>query len=163
MVWKGIKNCMNINVKKVADGAILPSYHSTGAAGFDLHSLEDHTFSLGETKLVRTGLAFQIPEGYEMQIRDRSGVVLKTPFRVANSPGTIDSDYRGEVSIIITNSRTPGQHMTGGNRVGECNYIAKGERIAQAVICPVVKVQLVEVENLEETKRGSGGFGHTGT
>lgn len=141
---------MNIRVKKLTKKAIIPEYQTTGASGFDLHSVEDVIIDRGCTTTVSTGLAFAIPEGYEMQIRPRSGLSLKTGLRVANSPGTIDSDYRGEVKIILHNA---------SNRAEE---IPIGMRIAQGVIVPIIKVNFKEGE-LDVTERGEGGFGSTGT
>jgi dUTP pyrophosphatase len=110
---------------------------------------------VGETKLVRTGIAFQIPEGYEIQVRSRSGLSLKSPLMVKNSPGTVDQDYLGECSVIM--------HLM-SNNTGEIGlFIEKGDRIAQAVLCPVTLPDLVEVADFDvDTERGSGGFGSTG-
>ena len=108
----------------------------------------------GETNLVRTGLAFDVAPGYELQIRPRSGISLKTHIRIANTPGTIDSDYRGEVCLIVWNAtfRTKTSDV----------MIKKGERIAQGVICPVVQAAIEEVDHLANSERGSDGFGSTG-
>lgn len=145
-------NNIRVRVKKLREDAVIPEYKTEGAAGFDLVAAEDVTINAGETVTVPTGLAFEIPEGYELQIRPRSGLSLKTPLRIANSPGTIDSDYRGEVKIIITNT-------------GQCDdyyNIYKGDRIAQGVIVPVMRAEFEEVDELSETSRGYGGFGSTG-
>ena len=104
----------------------------------------------GETKLLQTGLKFEIPHGFELQIRPRSGLSLKTKLRVANAPGTIDSDYRGEVAVIMTNT---------GKETVTINH---GDRIAQAVLSPVYQMEFVECDDLLETERGNGGFGSTG-
>lgn len=146
-----------IDIKKLHPDAVIPKYQTPGASGFDLHALEDVYINLGETKLVRTGLAFAVPKGFELQVRPRSGTSLKTPLRVANSPGTCDSDYRGEVCVIIHNTE---YYPTG---INEGQYLIKrGDRIAQGVICPVFQAKFVEVEELDETQRGEGSFGSTG-
>ncbi len=145
-----------IDIKKLHPDAIIPKYQTDGASGFDLHALEDVTIARGETKLVKTGLSFAIPRGFELQVRPRSGTSLKTTARVANSPGTVDSDYRGEVCIIIDNN----DQFTKG--VNDGLHIKKGDRIAQGVICPIFKANFVEVEELDETQRGEGAFGSTG-
>ena len=144
---------MKIRIKKLHPDAVIPKYQSKGASGFDLHALEDLVFAPGDTKLVKTGLAFSVGPGYEMQVRPRSGYSLNTPMRVANAPGTVDEDYRGEVCIIIT--------MSAGSSYSQFK-ISKGDRIAQGVICPVVQADMEVVEYLDETQRGSGSFGSTG-
>lgn len=141
---------MIVKVKRVRKDAVIPQYATPGAAGFDLVAAEDVFLRGGETKLVPTGLSFEIPEGYEMQIRPRSGLSLKTGLRIANAPGTIDSDYRGEVKIIVENTSNTYHH------------IEKGDRIAQGVIAPVMRAVFEEADDLSETDRGSGGFGSTG-
>jgi dUTP pyrophosphatase len=150
---------MRIKIKKLHEDAVVPKYGTPGAAGFDLVAIEDVYIKPGETKLVKTGLAIAVPDGYEMQIRPRSGLSLKTTLRVANSPGTVDSDFRGEVCVIAHNAASPY-----GNQGGDLNviFIAKGDRIAQGVICPVVKAEFEVVESLDETQRGEGGYGSTG-
>ena len=136
--------------------AILPAYQTAGAAGMDLCACAENddeppiTLLPGARKLVKTGLALAIPDGYEGQVRPRSGLALKQGMTLLNSPGTIDSDYRGEVGVILIN-------------LGEAPVTIKpGDRIAQLVICPVTRAALREVEVLDETIRGAGGFGHTG-
>ena len=138
-----------IAVKRLSTQAILPQYQSSGASGFDFHASENVTLEPGETKLVPTGLAFEIPIGQELQVRPRSGLSLKTKLRIPNSPGTVDADYRGEVKIIMEN--------TGDTT----HFIQVGDRVAQGVICPVIQVQLGEVQELSDTARGEGGFGST--
>ena len=136
------------------DGAKDPSYETEHASGGDLCSIEDITIESKAVKLVRTGLHVAIPEGFEMQVRPRSGLALKQSVTVLNTPGTIDADYRGEIKVILANL---------GDKPFE---ITKGMRIAQGVICPVVKGIYTKVETLEDlgdTNRGAGGFGHTGT
>lgn len=147
---------MKLEVKKLHPDAIIPKYQSVGAAGFDLHALEDVTLYPGNTVAVRTGLAMQIDPGFEVQIRPRSGLSLKTPLRVANSPGTIDCDYRGEVMIILTNIDNKTEHPYGAY------HIKTGDRIAQGIIARVDQARIVEVQSLNETERGAGGFGSTG-
>jgi dUTP pyrophosphatase len=141
---------MILKIKKLNEKAIIPAYQSEEAAGFDLHSIEDIVIKVGERKLIGTGLAFEIEKGFEVQIRPRSGLAFKHGITVLNSPGTIDSDYRGEIKVLLVN-------------LGEEDFeIKKGERIAQAVIAPVVQAEFEEVKELSDTKRGIGGFGSTG-
>ena len=132
----------------------LPAYESEGAAGADLRASFDDkngvTVAPGKRVLIPTGLCFEIPLGYEVQIRPRSGISLKTDLLVVNSPGTIDSDYRGEIKIII------------GNFGNEDIFIEHGMRVAQMLICPVWQAKIEIEENLSETSRGEGGFGSTG-
>ena len=138
-----------IAVKRLSAQAVLPQYQSSGASGFDFHASENVTLEPGETKLVPTGLAFEVPRGQELQVRPRSGLSLKTKLRIPNSPGTVDADYRGEVKIIMENTGDA------------AHFIQVGDRIAQGVICPVIQVQLGEVQELSNTARGEGGFGST--
>lgn len=141
---------MDVNIKKLHPEAIIPKYQSKGAAGFDLHSISEIVVFPGETVIVKTGLAFAIPEGYELQVRPRSGMSFKTKIRVANSPGTVDSDYRGDVGIIIDN-------------IGSDEFkVRMHDRIAQGVICPVNQVSFKEVKDLNETERGDQGYGSSG-
>lgn len=130
----------------------MPQYMSGAAAGMDLcaANTEPVVVSPGEVKLIPTGLYVAIPAGYEGQVRPRSGLALKHGITLVNSPGTIDSDYRGEVGIII------------GNIGCEPYTIERGCRIAQLVIAPVTQAEVEVVESLDETVRGAGGFGHTG-
>ncbi|HWE23481.1 MAG TPA: dUTP diphosphatase [Myxococcales bacterium] len=128
----------------------LPSYATAAAAGLDLRADEAKTLRPGERALVPTGLAIAIPAGYEGQVRPRSGLALRNGITCLNTPGTIDSDYRGEVCVILVNL---GQ---------ETFELPRGERIAQLVIAPVSRAQLAQVDELPPTPRGSGGFGHTG-
>jgi dUTP pyrophosphatase len=146
---------MKIRVKKLHEDAIVPKYQTRGASGFDLHALEDVTFQAGDKRLIKTGLAISVGEGYELQIRPRSGLSLKTGLRICNSPGTVDSDYSGEVCVIMQLVQ---------DSSGYLHYsIKKGDRIAQGVVCPVVRADIEEVDYLDETDRGSGGFGSTGS
>ena len=131
----------------------LPRYMSPSAAGMDLcaANVEPIVVEPGHVRLVPTGLYVAIPDGYEGQVRPRSGLALKHGLTLVNSPGTIDSDYRGEVGLIV------------GNIGPEPYTVERGTRIAQLVIAPVVQAEIVEVESLEATHRGDGGFGHTGS
>jgi dUTP pyrophosphatase len=139
---------LRVRIQK-ENGVETPKYAHKGDAGFDLKANESVTLVPGETKLIDTGLKFQIPEGYEIQIRPRSGMSAKSKFRVANSPGTIDSNYTGLVKIIAEN--------TGHRPI----FIEKGDRIAQAVLCPVYEAVFIE-EEFESTNRGTNGFGSSG-
>ena len=140
---------MKINIRRTNDKAKIPTKGSEGAAGFDLYSIEDTAIWKGHTQLIRTGISIAIPEGYEGQVRSRSGCA-KSGLVVANSPGTIDCDYRGEVGVLLHNQ-------------GRYNAIIRaGERVAQLVIQAVPSVTLHEVSDLTITPRGSGGFGSTG-
>lgn len=145
---------VKVNIKKLHTDAIIPKYQTSGASGFDFHALEDVHLEPGETKLVKTGLSFEIPEGYELQVRPRSGLSLSTGLRVANSPGTCDSDFRGEVCVIMNLSPVNGFNIP--------YTIKKNDRIAQGVICPVIKVEFEETEELKQTNRNIGSFGSTG-
>lgn len=150
---------MKILIKKMHPDAIIPKYATSGSSGFDLHALEDVEVASGETKLVRTGIAVSVGYGYELQVRPRSGMSLKTPLRVANSPGTVDSDFVGEVCVIMTNSAVG---LNTSDAWTKSYKISKGDRVAQGVICPVVQADIEVVDYLNETDRGAGGFGSTG-
>ena len=128
----------------------LPSYATSAAAGLDLRADSPVTLRPGERALVPTGIAIAIPPGYEGQVRPRSGLALRIGITCLNSPGTIDSDYRGEVCVVVVNLGQEGVEL------------ARGERIAQLVVAPVSRAELVQVEELPGTARGTGGFGHTG-
>lgn len=153
-----MKPSLAISRTEYADLAIaLPAYETSGAAGMDIRvnfppEMRDEGVLLttGARTLLPTGMKFEIPVGFEVQIRPRSGLALKHGVTVLNSPGTIDSDYRGEVGVILINH---------GN---EPIRISHGERIAQMVVCPVVQCEMVEVDELTKTARGAGGFGSTG-
>lgn len=139
-----------VEVLEHFDGLSLPSHQTDHASGVDLASAEDVTLVAGERRLVATGIKVAIPVGYEGQIRPRSGMALKSGVIIPNSPGTIDADYRGEVKIILWN-------------LSDKPYpIAKGDRIAQLVLVPVVQIQWSAVASLDVTARAEGGFGHTG-
>ena len=142
-----------LRVKKKEAGIPLPQYESSGAAGMDLRAFVEAEVTvppLGRAK-IPTGLFVEIPQGYEAQIRSRSGLAARQGIIVLNSPGTIDSDYRGELEVLLINL---------GN---EPFTIKNGDRIAQMVISPVCRAALSEAELLSETERGTGGFGSTGT
>jgi dUTP pyrophosphatase len=131
-------------------GLPLPAYATTGAAGMDICAAESMTLRVGKRHAVATGFAFAIPDGYEVQVRPRSGLALKHGITCLNTPGTIDSDYRGEVRVILAN-------------LGEDDFIiTTGDRIAQIVVAPVTQGTMTEAESLDETARGTGGFGSTG-
>jgi len=141
-----------IQVKRLAHGTglALPVYATSGAAGMDVVSAEDVTIAPGARHAVATGLALAIPQGYEIQVRPRSGLALKHGITVPNTPGTIDSDYRGELKVILIN-------------LGDDLFaIQRGDRVAQLVLAPVVKAAWDEVAELDATTRGEGGFGSTG-
>lgn len=141
---------MTVKFKKLQTAAILPTYAHPGDAGMDLRSVEHLTIPAGERRLVHTGLAMVLPDGYEAQVRPRSGLALKHGITVLNSPGTIDAGYRGEIGVILLNTGT------------EDFNIGEGDKIAQLVIAPVTIATICEVESLEESERGTGGFGSTG-
>lgn len=128
----------------------LPAYATAGSAGLDLRAAEAFTLKPGARALVPTGIAIALPKGFEAQVRPRSGLAVKHGVTVLNAPGTIDADYRGEIKVPIINHGT------------EDFVIARGDRIAQMVIAPVTVATLTEVDRLEETERGSGGFGSSG-
>lgn len=132
-------------------GAVAPSYQTEGSAGVDLHSFEAFTIAPMERRLVRTGVSIAIPEGYEGQVRPRSGLALRHGITMVNSPGTIDSDYRGELMIIMIN--------LGADPV----QFSVGDRIAQVVFTPVTRAEFILAEELGSTTRGTGGFGSTGS
>lgn len=139
-----------IKVQKLNSQAIIPRYHSLEAAGFDLHSIDEVCLKAGERLAVRTGLAFEIQKGYEIQVRPRSGLAIKNGISVLNTPGTIDSDYRGEIMVILVNLSN------------EDFCIHKGDRIAQAVVQKVWQVDFCEVDSLSRSERGDKGFGSSG-
>jgi dUTP pyrophosphatase len=137
-----------------ADGLDLPAYETAGAAGMDVRAAvaEDAplTISPGARALVPSGFVFEIPQGFEVQIRPRSGLAFKNGITCLNTPGTIDSDYRGEVKVLVVNLGT------------EDFVITRGMRIAQMVVAPVTQARVVEISEAGETARGAGGFGSTG-
>ena len=141
-----------VRVKRLphGEGLPLPAYATAGAAGMDVVSAEDVVIAPGGRYPVATGLAVAIPHGYEIQVRPRSGLALKHGITVPNTPGTIDSDYRGEVKVLLI------------NHGAEPFAIARGDRVAQLVVAPVLQGSWLEVSELDETARGEGGFGSTG-
>ena len=145
--------CVKIKRIRPATNTPLPCYMTRHAAGMDLYAEpeEDMVLLPGERALIPTGIAIELPEGYEAQVRPRSGLALKHGIALVNSPGTIDPDYRGEIGVIVINLGT------------ESFNVKKGDRIAQLVVAAYVHAELCEVEELNETDRGQGGFGHTGT
>jgi dUTP pyrophosphatase len=132
------------------EGLALPAYATAGAAGMDVLAAEDATIAPGARHAVATGLALAIPAGYEIQVRPRSGLALKHGISVPNTPGTIDSDYRGELKVILI------------NHGAQAFAVRRGDRIAQLVLAPVVRALWSEVAALDATERGTGGFGSTG-
>lgn len=143
---------MKVEIMRLAHGADLPlpNYATVGAAGLDLRSAEALTIKPNSRALVATGIAIALPENYEAQVRPRSGLAVNFGVTVLNSPGTIDCDYRGEIKVPLINHGS------------EDFVIARGERIAQMVIAPIVQIDLHEVTVLDETPRGAGGFGSSG-
>ena len=141
-----------ILIKRLSKEVPLPKYETDGSSGFDVAAFIEKNIEIkpGKSKIIPTGLAVSIPKNFEIQIRPRSGLAAKNQISVLNTPGTIDSDYRGEIKVILINH-------------SDKNFtVVKGLRIAQMVLCPVVKAKFKEVDSLEDTKRGSGGFGSTG-
>jgi len=141
---------MNLKIKKLRSDAIIPTRGSQKASGLDLYAVQDYAILSGQTVKVETGIAFGIPEGYEIQVRPRSGLSLKTGLRITNAPGTVDQDYLGDCSVLLQNT---------GN---ETYQIKRGDRVGQAVLCPVFIPELEEVEDLTPTARGANGFGSSG-
>lgn len=141
---------MKIKIKKLHTDSIIPQYQSPESAGFDLHALQDYTLAAGERALIQTGLAFEFDKGFEIQIRPRSGLALKYGISVLNSPGTIDSDYRGEIKVLLI------------NHSNEEFHIKAGDRIAQAVVNTIIQAEFEQTHELSDSVRGSGGFGSSG-
>jgi len=139
-------------VKKLQKKIFLPEYKTDGSSGMDLMANIEQIIKIfpGEKKIIPTGISVAIPKQYEIQIRPRSGLAAKNGISVLNTPGTIDSDYRGEIKVILINL---------GKDIFE---VEKNDRIAQMVVCPIIKAELEEVENLPTTVRGKEGFGSTG-
>ena len=174
---------MNVKIKRLHPDAVIPRYAHEGDAGFDLVAAADVIIEPGETALIPTGIAVELPPGYELQVRPRSGITLRTKLRV--QLGTVDSNYRGEVGVIVDNVAqsvyttedwnfniecTDVYNTIDNNEIESDNWtpigtyiIRKGEKIAQAVINPVEQAHFIEVDKLDETERGSDGFGSTGT
>jgi len=139
---------INVKIEKIKDNAVIPHYAHDGDAGFDLYSAEDYHLKPGQRVLVSTGIKIAVPKGYEAQIRPKSGLALSHGLTVLNTPGTIDAGYRGEVGVIVINLGK------------EDVRIEKGKKVAQMVFNKVEEVNFSE-EKLDDTKRGSGGFGST--
>lgn len=143
-------SALTISVQRLRPDARFPQYMTDGAAGMDVFAVDGVTIAPGARLAVATGVALGIPTGHEGQVRPRSGLALKHGVTVANAPGTIDSDYRGELKVILVN-------------LGAEPFVVRpGDRVAQLVVAPVARAQLREVEQLDSTDRGEGGFGHTG-
>lgn len=181
---------VNVRIKKLHKDAVIPKYAKVGDAGFDLYATEDVIIEPGEPVIIPTGLAFGLPEGYEIQVRPRSGVSSKSKLRVANSPGTVDYGYRGEVGVIvdnisnmvyeyeeeddwsyariITETSSWVDTLDGEQELEDYQYpvgtikIRKGDRIAQGVLAEVPMARFEEVDELDETERGADGFGSSG-
>ena len=141
---------MTVKFRTIDPAAILPSYAHPGDAGMDIRSIEELTIAPGERSLVHTGLVMMLPPGYEAQVRPRSGLALKNGVTVLNAPGTIDEGYRGEIGVILANFGT------------EPFKVEKGAKIAQIVVAPCTRADIVETTETDTTERGEGGFGSTG-
>ena len=141
-----------ILIKKLFKEVNLPKYETNGSSGLDLEAFVDSDVILkpGERKLIPTGISIAMPDNFEVQIRPRSGLAYKNGISVVNTPGTIDADYRGEIKVLLIN-------------LGQENFVIKKfQRIAQMVICPIIKAKLIETDDLPNSIRGAGGFGSTG-
>jgi len=144
---------IKIQIKKLSNSVLIPKYETAGSSGMDIaaHLEKNITINPGEKAMVSTGFSIAVPKGCEVQIRPRSGLAAKKNITVLNTPGTIDSDYRGEIKVILIN-------------LGKEKFVIENsDRIAQMVVCPVIQVNLEEVKELPDTERGLGGFGSTGT
>ena len=142
-----------IQIKRLSKKVLIPKYETSGSSGMDIAAHIDKNVIIepGKKALIPTGFTLSIPKGFEVQIRPRSGLAVKNNVSVLNTPGTIDSDYRGEIKVILIN-------------FGKEKFVVEnGSRIAQMIVCPVEQVSLEEVQDLEKTDRGEGGFGSTGT
>ena len=144
---------VKILIKRLSSKVTMPQYKTIGSSGMDIAAFLDNEIFIkpSEKKIIPTGIKLKIPKGYEVQIRPRSGLAANNDVTVLNTPGTIDSDYRGEIKVILFNH---------GKNVFK---VENGLRIAQMVLCPVIEAKLSEVEIIDETERGEGGFGSTGT
>lgn len=165
---------MNVKIKRLSEDAVIPKYAKQGDSGFDLVAVQDVIIEPGDTKKIPVGLAFEIPEGYELQIRPRSGITSKTKLRVQF--GTVDSGYRGEVSVTVDNispiqdepifkdinGKFTNPNALYDSKYGAAYVIEKGDRIAQGVIAPVIQATFEETEQLTDSERGENGFGSTG-
>ena len=143
-------NSLELKILQLDRRAIIPEYQTPGSAGFDFHCLEDVSLRAGEVTLVRTGLAVEVPPGFELQVRARSVLASRQGIFLVNGVGTIDSDYRGEVKIIMSTCLSSPVHLKAGDRV------------AQGILAPVERAQIVQTTRLAESPRGVGGFGSTG-
>lgn len=141
---------MKLKIKKIDDSAIIPNYAHSTDSGLDIYSIEDKVIKPNETALIKTGLTIELPKNTEAQIRPKSGIALKNSVTVLNTPGTIDEGYTGEIQVILINH---------GDRIYKVN---KGEKIAQMVIIPVIRVEVEQVSELQDTSRSDNGFGSTG-
>ena len=144
---------VKILIKRLSSKVTMPQYKTIGSSGMDIAAFLDNEILIkpSEKKIIPTGVKLKIPKGYEIQIRPRSGLAANNDITVLNTPGTIDSDYRGEIKVILFNH---------GKNIFK---VENGLRIAQMVLCPVIEAKLSEVEIIDETERGEGGFGSTGT
>ena len=144
---------VKILIKRLSSKVTMPQYKTIGSSGMDIAAFLDNEILIkpSEKKIIPTGIKLKIPKGYEIQIRPRSGLAANNDITVLNTPGTIDSDYRGEIKVILFNH---------GKNIFK---VENGLRIAQMVLCPVIEANLSEVEIIDETERGEGGFGSTGT
>lgn len=143
-------NQLLVKIKRIHMDAHMPKYEHPGDSGVDLYSIIDCVLQPFERKAIPTGLCAEVPSSFELQIRPKSGLALSSGITVLNTPGTVDSGYRGEIKVILINLGA------------EPHYIRKGQKIAQLVVAPVIYADFVEVEELSESQRGSGGFGSTG-
>ncbi|WP_208370346.1 dUTP diphosphatase [Helicobacter pylori] len=141
---------MKIKIQKIHPNALTPEYQTEGSSGFDLHAAEEVTIKPHSVGLVKIGICLSLEVGYELQVRTRSGLALNHQVMVLNSPGTVDNDYRGEIKVILAN-------------LSDKDFkVQVGDRIAQGVVQKTYKAEFIECERLDETSRGSGGFGSTG-
>lgn len=141
---------MKIKIQKIHPNALIPKYQTEGSSGFDLHAVEEVTIKPHSVGLVEIGICLSLEVGYELQVRTRSGLALNHQVVVLNSPGTVDNDYRGEIKVILAN-------------LSDKDFkVQVGDRIAQGVVQKTYKAEFIECERLDETSRGSGGFGSTG-
>ncbi|GAA6858713.1 dUTP diphosphatase [Helicobacter pylori] len=141
---------MKIKIQKIHPNALIPKYQTEGSSGFDLHAVEEVMIKSHSVGLVKIGICLSLEVGYELQVRTRSGLALNHQVMVLNSPGTVDNDYRGEIKVILAN-------------LSDKDFkVQVGDRIAQGVVQKAYKAEFIECEQLDETSRGSGGFGSTG-
>ncbi|GAA8632686.1 dUTP diphosphatase [Helicobacter pylori] len=141
---------MKIKIQKIHPNALIPEYQTEGSSGFDLHAVEEVVIKPHGVGLVKIGICLSLEVGYELQVRTRSGLALNHQVMVLNSPGTVDNDYRGEIKVILAN-------------LSDKDFkVQVGDRIAQGVVQKTYKAEFIECERLDETSRGSGGFGSTG-